>query len=402
MLGAMLARRGAVLLVLAACTREPPPAPQASSATATPTPTATGAIPTASTPASVTTPARFSERRAPDGMVAVAGGYFLMGSARGEGNPEERPMHEVAVADFFLDAAEVTVRAYRACVEAGRCVAPKPGPFCNGLATARDTHPVNCVDHRDATAFCAWAGGRLPTESEWEYAASGGAEGRRHAWGDAPPTRTTACYDHPGGTCPVASFPPGAFGLYDMNGNVWEWTASWFGWYPNEPETGRQRVFKGGSWSRWHPKWLRNKNRGRWPEDRHNAWLGLRCGRTSEPLACPDGSEARGERCVRVRGTPRCEPGLAYNGAACTPGGRPGVAIASDAAGLPGARDEPVTARRAPSFDADCVKLYGAVGLGVAYVYEGADFHARAPRIAARGCRRRDTGARWTGACCAQ
>src|SRR5262249_2484263 len=104
---------------------------------------------------------------------------------------------------------------------------PNEAPFCNGLDESRRDHPVNCIDATMAAAYCHFAGGRLPTEAEWEYAARGGSEHRRYSWGAEPPDGSRACYYH-AGTCPVASFAPGAFGLYDVSGNVWEWTSSLF------------------------------------------------------------------------------------------------------------------------------------------------------------------------------
>jgi formylglycine-generating enzyme required for sulfatase activity len=120
-------------------------------------------------------------------------------------------------------------------------------------------HPVVHVSHRDAAAFCQWAGVRLPTETEWEYAARGGLEQARYAWGDelTPggrhmcniwqgtfPTRNTA-EDGYVGTAPVRSFPPNGFGLYEVAGNVWELCDS--PWVPGEVDS-PERVIRGGSY----------------------------------------------------------------------------------------------------------------------------------------------------------
>lgn len=361
----------------------------------------------------------------PAGMARVPGGNFLMGSARAQGDPAERPMHERAVATFYLDLTEITVADYRRCVDANRCEPAGAGEmFCNErlqrkerargdevASQARERHPANCVRQTDAAAYCAFAGKRLPTETEWEYAASGGAEQRAYSWGNNPPTSAIACYDHSGGSCPVASFAVGAYGLFDMSGNVWEWTSSWYGSYPEVAAKGTHKVFKGGSWSRWQPRWLRNKNRSRWEPERSNAWLGFRCARSEEPVQCPDDFALRGEppHCQRVRGTPLCEPGTVYNGRYCALGGPEGPPVTAEHGyrtadgkgppGAPGPPDEPVSMQRTPEHDEGCRKLY--LGrLNTAFLWQGNTFHKRADLVAAAGCLRRDLGARWTSGCC--
>ena len=113
-----------------------------------------------------------------------------------------------------------------------------PGSNLDGL----DDHPVVHVSHGDASAFCAWDGGLLPTEAEWEYAARGGLDGARFTWGDHDPQETAPVANTWQGafpfentevdgwtrTSPVGSYPPNGFGLYDMAGNVWEWTDDWY------------------------------------------------------------------------------------------------------------------------------------------------------------------------------
>lgn len=328
---------------------------------------------------------------------------FLMGSPREVGNPEEHPMHERVLETFYLDRTEVTVAAYRACVEAGVCKASRNVEHhCTAFREGHDDHPINCIDNQDAETYCAWVHRRLPTEAEWEYAASGGAEDRLFSWGNENPSHKNACFDT-SDTCKAGSFPAGAFGLYDMCGNVWEWTSSWAGPYPGEAETGTRKLFKGGSFSRRWPKWLRTKNRSHWKPEQLGAWLGFRCAATKLPVECPPDAEPKGERCVRVRGTPACEPGLGWNGSACTEIGTDGkpVAVSAIDKGKSWALDpnEPVTMERTPADDGDCQKNYR--NLVAAYRWTGSTWEARVKLVSARGCTRRDNGRNWVSACCA-
>jgi formylglycine-generating enzyme required for sulfatase activity len=392
-------------IALAACRRDPPP-PAVTSATAATT--ASAAPSGTAEPAAIDAGAIAST---PEGMIAIPAGVFLMGSPGTRGSPEERPMHEVAVAAFYLDRTEVTVGAYLACLRAGKCTAPHDdNPFCNVGKSAppdREGHPINCIDAVQAEAYCASVEKRLPTEREWEYAARGGAEERKYSWGEEEPTSARACYTHPG-TCKVASFAPGAFGLYDMSGNVWEWTSTWFGDYPTPPEKGTHRVYRGGSWSRRFPKWLSTAMRNRYEPDRWSAALGVRCAKSRVPTVCPEDHEAKGGACARVRGTPKCEPTYAWNGEACTPGGAPSPKLGPPSAGADAApsaeaaprEEQPITQARTPQHDADCQAHFA--GKPAAYRFSGSTFHKRNRPIEAAGCTRRDMGETWTSVCCPQ
>ncbi|WP_414731273.1 formylglycine-generating enzyme family protein [Vineibacter terrae] len=223
-------------------------------------------------------------------MVRIAGGTFRMGSDRHYS--EEAPVHRVTVSDFWIDPAPVTNRAFRAFVEATGHVTmaeqppdPKdyPGALPEMIKAASlvftppdhavdlrdwsqwwsftagadwrhpdgphstldglDDHPVVHVAYTDAEAYAAWAGKALPTEAEWEFAARGGLEDAEFAWGDEFMPRGKRMANTWEGefphknrkrgrgrrrTTPVGAFPANGYGLYDMIGNVWEWTADWY------------------------------------------------------------------------------------------------------------------------------------------------------------------------------
>jgi formylglycine-generating enzyme required for sulfatase activity len=216
-------------------------------------------------------------------MTSVPGGTFPMGCDSSRAS--ERPRHLVRVAAFAVDATEVTARDYEACVISGGC---KPSgtttgdtTLCNDART-RPNHPANCVDWNDAHTFCAWAGKRLPSEEEWEYAARGDDD-RAYPWGDASPTTTVvnALGDGDGfaGTSPVGSYDAGRspFGVYDMAGNVWEWTESaWSDDYAS-PREYDLKVVRGGGFGSASPALLRATARGSHRIGFRDAHLGFRC-----------------------------------------------------------------------------------------------------------------------------
>jgi formylglycine-generating enzyme required for sulfatase activity len=244
-------------------------------------------------------------------MVRLAGGTFLMGGEDADANPldGEGPIREVTVSPFLIARHAVTNAEFAAFVDAtgyrtgaerygwsfvfasllpGRlrkgAERPQAAPWwCrvegaywaapegpgSGI-TERADHPVVHVDHHDAQAFCRWAGLRLPTEAEWEYAARGGLVGKRYPWGDELipsgqhrcniwqgrfPTHNTL-QDGYFSTAPAQSFQPNGYGLYNMSGNVWEWCADWWGTDhdatpttdPTGPSRGSTRVMRGGSY----------------------------------------------------------------------------------------------------------------------------------------------------------
>jgi formylglycine-generating enzyme required for sulfatase activity len=149
------------------------------------------------------------------------------------------------------------------------------------------THPVVNVTWDEAQAFCAWAGGRLPTEEEWEYAARGGLDGRLFPWGDEFTGQANAQHNLPAEswqfTAPAGSFPPNAYGLHDMAGNVWEWTSNpYTPTHEAAPQADGydQRTIKGGSWNSL-VRHIRVSERGALSrEGRHNLYVGFRCVRS--------------------------------------------------------------------------------------------------------------------------
>lgn len=234
-----------------------------------------------------------------EGMVWIAGGTFAMGASDDEGRPDEYPQHQVKLDGFWMDANEVTNADFKQFVKATGYITtaekapdweemkkqlppgtPKPdesqlvaaslvftqpdhpvpltdvsqwwswvkganwkhpeGP--NSNINGKDHYPVVHISWDDAVAYCKWAGKRLPTEAEWEYAARGGLANAKYPWGNEAiesgkpkantwqgvfPVKNTD-WDHFDRLAPVRSFAPNGYGLYDMAGNVWEWTADWY------------------------------------------------------------------------------------------------------------------------------------------------------------------------------
>ena len=201
-----------------------------------------------------------------DMMACIPEGCFAMGDAFGEGWWAELPAHNVCISAFEMDVHEVTNAEYAECVVGGGCTVPEYLDSFTRLDyygdAAYDDFPVIYVDWNKATDYCTWAGKRLPTEAEWEYAARGGLAENRYPWGDTDPQCTTANFYNDGSYCvgdtsEVESYSANGYGLYDMSGNVFEWVSDWFqsDYYsvsptndPQGPVSGTFRVLRGGSW----------------------------------------------------------------------------------------------------------------------------------------------------------
>ncbi len=255
------------------------------------------------------------------GMIYHPGAGMIMGAK--DGSPDAQPTHKVTVSSFCLDKTEVTAAAYQACVTAGECEKPpmdvnykgiteearaKYRELCTSRMKDAGDHPINCVDWKEASTYCAWKKGRLPTEAEWEYAARGTSQ-RDFPWGDDPPSEKllNACgsecakwavehgvdlktmYDGDDGyatTAPVGSFPRGAssLGVLDLAGNVWEWTSDWYGPYsadaatdPKGPKEGTERVVRGGAFNGAMVDWAKPSYRWKSTPDTYNHAIGFRC-----------------------------------------------------------------------------------------------------------------------------
>ncbi len=297
-------------------TRTPTKTPMPPTGTPTATPTATNTRAPTATPTSSSSPTPTlgigsTLVREKDGMemVYVPGGTFQMGSADaevdaafkqceqdiGSGNcnrswfERESPWHSVTLDGIWIDKAVVTNEQFARCVADGAC-----SPLGKSSSYTHDSYygnsqyddyPVIYVDWDDARSYCEWVGGRLPTEAEWEYAARG-SDRYIYPWGNAPPDDTLLNYNHNvGDTTKVGSYPDGASwaGALDMAGNVWEWVADWWGEYPSTaqtnptgPETGDEKVLRGGSWN-YDPFNMRSAIRyGDYPDVRYNS-IGFRC-----------------------------------------------------------------------------------------------------------------------------
>ncbi|NJN80103.1 MAG: formylglycine-generating enzyme family protein [Anaerolineales bacterium] len=196
-----------------------------------------------------------------DGMtlVYVPAGEFRMGSAESDVDAadDEKPMHPVYLDAYWIDQTEVTNGMYNKCLDADACtlpVLPSEAFFQN------PNQPVQGLAWTQAFDYCEWAGRRLPTEAEWEKAARGTDE-RLFPWGNTLLDEPTANYDFifnqfiDVGTLPSGASP---YGVYDMAGNVWEWTADWYDedYYassayenPAGPTSGNIRVIRGGAWN---------------------------------------------------------------------------------------------------------------------------------------------------------
>ena len=216
-------------------------------------------------------------------LVDICGGVFTMGATQEQGkdgDDSEKPVHRVSVSSFKLSEAPITVAQYREfCQATGREMPfePKWGWI--------DNHPIVNVSWYDAFSFAEWAGCRLPTEAEWEFAARGGNNSCHYKYsGGNNPNEIAWFSDNvkSPGTRPVRAKKPNELGLYDMSGNVYEWCSNWKYEYttedvtdPQGPDTGYIKASKGGSWHS-SSKSLRVSNRDDDPPEFYSHNVGFR------------------------------------------------------------------------------------------------------------------------------
>jgi formylglycine-generating enzyme required for sulfatase activity len=184
----------------------------------------------------------------------IPGGLFSMGSLR---YSNEGPPHQVRLSPYWISRTVITNRMYN---QFRQETGHRMPDFAGDVIYTQDNQPIIGVDYSDAAAYCQWAGGRLPTEAEWEFAARG-TDGRRFPWGNASPdpSRTVygRVYGKGGAAAPVGTHPGDVspFGLLDMAGNVLEWCSDWAAPYqsgfevsPTGASQGSSRVMRGGCW----------------------------------------------------------------------------------------------------------------------------------------------------------
>ncbi|MBK9926041.1 MAG: SUMF1/EgtB/PvdO family nonheme iron enzyme [Anaerolineales bacterium] len=239
-----------------------------------------------------------------DGMrlIEIPAGDFAMGSKGNE--PDERPVHTVYLGTFFIDQTEITNAMYALCVDSGKCSAPKLNTSITQNESNNnsyygnpkfDNYPVIYVSWIDAKTYCKWTGRRLPTEAEWEKAASwddGKKVKRLYPWGSGIDCSYANYYGDgdnlcTGDTTPVGSYPVGAsfYGVLDMAGNVWEWVADRYDHeYYQDPDSdnplsvsGNNIVVRGGSFLTGRAVGIRSSDRHSLPPDNTSYSLGFRC-----------------------------------------------------------------------------------------------------------------------------
>lgn len=230
--------------------------------------------------------AEAEEPAAASNMIEIPAGPFMMGSDTGD--PEDGPAHEVELPAYEIDKFEVTNLEYSAFADATGYMtfAEKEGmnSWRSEWGVGEDSHPVVVVTWDDASAYCEWLGKRLPSEAEWEKAARGD-DSRAFPWGEEWDVEKANVKDRGlRGTAAVGSFGTGAspYGVEDMTGNVWEWTADWYQPYPDntaeDASYGEKfRVTRGGGWFDLEPQATTFNRNAADPAKTATDEIGFRC-----------------------------------------------------------------------------------------------------------------------------
>jgi formylglycine-generating enzyme required for sulfatase activity len=213
------------------------------------------------------------------------------------GDDDEQPSHRVTLSSFHIDSREVSFAMYDSCVTKGACTpAHYDDGKClmwtsSGIRKVRvpvqyrsPDFPVVCVSWRQARQYCSYKGKKLPTEAQWEYAALAGS-GKTYSWGNESPASSRCVQSSNNKPAQTGGYAPNDWGIFDMTGNVWEWTSDRYAkdYYsvsetnnPAGPAVGRYRVIRGGGWYS-TAKQLRIKNRQWFVPESGEVSIGIRC-----------------------------------------------------------------------------------------------------------------------------
>jgi formylglycine-generating enzyme required for sulfatase activity len=225
-------------------------------------------------------------------MVAVPGERFVMGNVGTYMLYDARPTHTVELSAFWIDQTEVTRAQYQRCVDAGACTpsvnmdSEYPSPAGDEMEKYKD-FPVTGVTWHQASGYCTWAGARLPTEAEWEYAARG-PQSLTYPWGNDWDDTRLIVPPRGWALTPVGTSPAGISwcGALDMAGSIWEWVYDWYAPYPPDEQrdpqgasSGQEKVVRGGSWMNNSLK-TRTDYREHGNPETQSQFIGFRCAKS--------------------------------------------------------------------------------------------------------------------------